>query len=206
MLFPAGRPVLMAILGADGAASARPAAEGGADLIQIRAGDVRSRDLAVLARAITAALPGGDRVIVNGRPDLAELVGALGVHLKESGLPVASVRKHFPGLVVGVSRHDRAGLVRAADEGADYAIFGPVFETPGKEARALGLDRFRAAIDGLSLPVVAVGGITSDNAARVLAAGAAGVAAIRPFQDAGVAAFRAADLRRALDRADGNPD
>jgi thiamine-phosphate pyrophosphorylase len=185
--------------------SARPALEGGADLIQIRAGDLPSRDLAALARAITAAIPGGDRVIVNGRPDLAELVGALGVHLKESGLAVASVRKHFPGLAVGVSRHDRAGLVRAADEGADYAIFGPVFETPGKEARAVGLDRFRAAVDGLSLPVVAVGGITAENAAGVLAAGAAGVAAIRPFQDAAVAAFRAADFRRALDRAGGNP-
>ena len=67
------------------------------------------------------------------------------------------------------------------------------------------VDRFRAAVDGLSLPVVAGGGITAENAAGVLAAGAIGVAAIRPFQDAAVAAFRAADLRRALDRAGGTP-
>lgn len=201
MLFPAGHRVLMAILGEGGEASARPCLEGGADLLQIRAGELPPHDLVTLARGILSATKAGDRIIVNSRPDLAELVGALGVHLKETGLPVAMVRKHFPGLVVGVSRHDRAGLQRAADEGADYAIFGPVFETPGKEARATGLDRFHAAIDGLAIPVLAVGGITAATAPEVLRSGAAGIAAIRPFRDAATAALHTADLRRTLDGA-----
>lgn len=201
MLFPSGHPVLMAILGSGGDACAGPSLAGGADLLQIRAGDLPPHDLAELARALVATTRAGDRIIVNSRPDLAELVGALGVHLKETGLPVAMVRKHFPGLVVGVSRHDRAGLIRAADEGADYAILGPVFATPGKEVRALGLDRFRAAIEGLAMPVLAVGGITSETAPDVIRAGAAGIAGIRPFADAATAAVGAADLRRALDDA-----
>lgn len=142
----------------------------------------RPEGLLGVARGIVAAAP-RSRVVVNSRADIALLAGAHGVQLKESGLPVRDIRRTFPGLAVGVSRHDREGLERAEAEGADWAILGPVFPSPGKEDRALGLDGFERAVRGLSIPVWAVGGIEPANAASCLCAGATGVAAIRPFVD-----------------------
>jgi thiamine-phosphate diphosphorylase len=157
------------------------------------------RDLAKLVQAVIAEVGSADRVIVNSRPDIAEMAGARGVHLPESGLDPGAVRRAFPRLAIGVSRHDRPGLERAVGEGADYALLGPVFGTPGKEA-ALGLVRFGDLIFGMSLPLLAVGGITPENAGLLIEQGAIGVAAIRPFADPGTASVRAESLRSALDR------
>lgn len=190
----------MAIVGPRGARSAGASVDGGADLVQVRARSLPAAALLDLVRAVILEVGDPLRVIVNSRPDIAALTGARGVHLPESGFDPRSVRAAFPGLWVGVSRHDRAGLERAASEGADYAILGPVFETPGKEDRALGLDRFEDLVTGLGLPVVAVGGLTASNAARVIAGGARGVAAIRAFEDPSQAGAAAASFRAALDQ------
>jgi thiamine-phosphate diphosphorylase len=192
------RSILMAIVGPDGAFSAARAVQGGADLIQVRARELPARDLIALVRAVVSQGVPAERVLVNGRPDIAELTGTLGVHLPESGLDPGEVRRAFPGLVIGVSRHNRVGLDRAVGEGADYALLGPVFATPGKESHALGLPGFGEAVRGLPLPVLAVGGMTSENAASVVDSGARGVAAIRPFLVPEMAHAAAAGFRLAL--------
>jgi thiamine-phosphate diphosphorylase len=148
-----------------------------------------------LVRHIIGEVGRADRVIVNSRPDVAELLGCLGVHLPENGLRPRDVRAAFPRLMIGVSRHDRTGLEMASDEGADYALLGPVFQTPGKEFLALGGRVFERTIGHIGCPVLAVGGITTRTAAAIFSRGAAGVAAIRPFTDATTAKARAKDFR-----------
>lgn len=190
----------MAIVGAGGARSAGEAIRGGADFVQVRAKELTSRDLAGLVRDVIAEVGRADRVLVNSRPDIAELTGAGGVHLPESGLDPLGVRRSFPGLLIGVSRHDRAGLLRARDEGADFALLGPVFETPGKERRALGMPRLQELLTGVGLPVILVGGVTPGSATTLISAGARGVAAIRPFEDPKAARSSAEAFRQALAR------
>ncbi len=191
----------MAIVGEGAARSAGEALRGGADLVQVRAKGLGSRELLALVREVIAEAGGADRILVNSRPDIAALAGARGVQLPESGLDPRSVRRAFPGLLIGVSRHDREGLERAAAEGADFAIVGPAFETPGKEARALGLARLKELLRDLPLPVLVVGGIAPADASPLRALGARGVAAIRPFAKPHAAATAAAAFRQALDEA-----
>jgi thiamine-phosphate diphosphorylase len=121
---------------------------------------------------------------VNSRPDVAVAGGAQGVQLPEDGLPVRDVKRAFPDLVVGASRHSVEGARRAEAEGADFVLMGPVFDTPGKEGRVLGLGPLSEAARSLGIPVHAVGGIDAVNARQVVEAGAHGIAAIRPFLQA----------------------
>lgn len=162
----------------------REAARAGADFIQVREKDLESRDLFGLVAELVAAVSGtGARVLVNGRPDIALAAGAAGVQLPEDGLPVIGVKRAFPAMIVGASRHDADGAGRAAAEGADFVVLGPLFPTPGKEGAALGLEAFGSIARGAGLPVHAIGGIDAASAAGAVRAGAAGVAAIRPFLD-----------------------
>lgn len=167
----------------------RAAAAAGVDLVQLREKDLAGAPLLELARAVVGAVSGTSaRVLVNGRPDVAVLSGAHGVELPAQGLPIADVRRAFGSLLLGASCHDVEGARAAAAAGASLILFGPVFATPGKEARAQGLEALRAVARAVDVPVLAIGGVDADSAARVLAAGAAGVAAIRPFlEDAGEA-------------------
>ena len=127
----------------------------------------------------------GAVVLVNDRADIARIAGADGVHLPERGLPVADARRVAgPGALVGRSVHDVDGVGSARDEGADYAMLGPVWATATHLDRpALGLALLEKAA-GLGLPVIAVGGVTPERAADCAAAGAAGVGAIRALWDA----------------------
>ena len=193
-------PLLMAIVSEGGALAARRALQGGADLVQVRAKRLSTRQLRSLVSEVIEECGGGQRVLVNSRPDIAELTGALGVHLPEDGLDPRSVRRSFPGLLVGVSRHDRPGLEAAVASGVDYALLGPVFETPGKGAWALGRDRFEEMGRGIAIPVFGVGGIDPATAGEVIAAGARGVAAIRPFHDPSGAFAAAASIRSGLEQ------
>ena len=198
-VFESPRPVLMAIVGPSGARSAGAAIRGGADLVQVRAKEMTSRQLTALVREVICEVGRADLVLVNSRPDIALLTGALGVHLPESGLDPRSVRQAFPGLLIGVSRHDRIGLERADSQGADFAMVGPVFETPGKETRALGVARLSELLFGLKIPVLAVGGVAPHHAFALLACGASGLAAIRPFANPEGASPAATSFREALD-------
>jgi len=129
---------------------------------------------------------------VNDRLDVALAAGAEGVHLGERSLPVPEVhrflQKHMKGeqFLVGVSVHALMSVQEAAANGADYVIFGPVFPTPSKLqfGPPRGLQELAEACKAVAIPVLAIGGITVENAPGCVMAGAAGVAAIRLFQDA----------------------
>jgi thiamine-phosphate pyrophosphorylase len=158
------------------------AARAGVDAIQVREKDLADRALCELVSAVVAAAAGtGTRVLVSGRPDVALAAGAAGVQLPEEGLAVADVRRAFPSLTVGASCHSVEAVRRAAGEGADFVLLGPVFPTPGKEDRALGTAVLAAATAAVAVPVHAIGGVTPARVPALRAAGAMGGAAIRPF-------------------------
>lgn len=169
----------------------RNAAAAGVDWIQIREKDLPTRQLDHLVRhAIECAQGAGTKILVNDRLDVALAAGAGGIHLGEASLPVAAVSqwKRSRGnteFTVGVSCHSTEAASAAERDGADYIFFGPVFATPSKAAFGppQGIERLRAVCAAVRIPVLAIGGITSENAATCIEAGAAGVAAIRLFQD-----------------------
>ncbi|HEY2944621.1 MAG TPA: thiamine phosphate synthase [Vicinamibacteria bacterium] len=174
--------------GADLAALAAAAAVAGVDWIQVREKDLPDGALLRLARAVVEAVARTRaRVLVNGRPDVAELAGAHGVQLPEEGLPVAEVKRCFPRLIVGASRHSLDGARRAEAEGADFVLLGPVFPTPGKNRPPLGLGTLAEVASALRVPVHAIGGVSAENAGAARHAGARGLAAIRPFLEPDVA-------------------
>jgi thiamine-phosphate pyrophosphorylase len=155
----------------------------GIEMIQLREKDLDGAALLALARTIVGAAAGaGTRVLVNDRLDVALAAGAHGLHLPSDGLPVALARPHVDHL--GVSTHTPAEARAAEENGADFVVFGPVFDTPGKTG--VGLDPLREVAAALTIPVLAIGGITEDNTPLVLDAGAAGIAAIRMFQQPGL--------------------
>ncbi len=159
----------------------------GIDLIQIREKDLADRELFLLVKKVVAlARPTQCRVLVNGRADVALAAGAHGVHLPSTGLHVGDVRPWLPeGFLVGVSVHSRAEAVEAWTSGADYVLLGPIFPTPSKAGMGppLGLAAFHDICSEVSLPVIGLGGISAETVQTVLQAGAAGVAAIRLFQE-----------------------
>jgi thiamine-phosphate diphosphorylase len=187
--------------GADAAAlvaRVAAAARAGVDVVQVREKALTDRALLALVSAMRAAVASTPtRILVNGRPDVAVAAGADGVQLPEEGLPVAEVKKAFPSLTVGASCHSVEAARRAAGDGADFVLLGPVFGTPGKEERALGLDILAEAAAAVTVPVFAIGGVTPVGVPGLRAAGARGGAAIRPFRDgpadAIMRAFRAAE-------------
>jgi thiamine-phosphate pyrophosphorylase len=109
------------------------------------------------------------------------VTGAAGVQLPADGLPVEEVRRAFPALAIGASCHSLAEARRAEGEGADFVVLGPVFPTPGKETRVLGVEALAETVRTLRIPVHAVGGVDASTARIAAAAGAAGVLAIRAF-------------------------
>ncbi|MFQ5720741.1 MAG: thiamine phosphate synthase [Acidobacteriota bacterium] len=132
----------------------------GADMIQIREKDLPDGQLLDLARRAVAM--GRAEVFVNGRADIALAAGASGVHLPADGVPVEAVKSTWPGrLRVGVSTHSLRQARRAADGGADFITFGPVFETESKKAYGppVGVEALEAVVREVAVPVFAIGGI-----------------------------------------------
>ena len=168
------------------------AARAGVDWIQIREKDLSGRELAALVSEALRRSTDSCNILVNDRLDVAYALGAGGVHLGGQSMPVQAARRlvrerKFAGnFLLGVSAHALESAREAEQNGADYVIFGPVFKTPSKVAFGLpqGLTRLAEVCRSVAIPVLAIGGITSENARDCLAAGAAGIAAIRMFQDA----------------------
>jgi thiamine-phosphate diphosphorylase len=166
------------------------AARAGVHLIQIRQLDMESGALARLVGHAVAAVRGtGARVLVNDRVDVALAAGAHGVHLRGNSVAASRVRTVVPpGFVIGRSVHSPEEASRAAlDGGLDFLVFGTVFETRSKPGvDTAGTARLAVACDAVSLPVLAVGGITAPRLRDVAAAGATGFAAIGLFADASI--------------------
>lgn len=172
-------------------------ASAGVDWVQIREKDLSARELAALTRGalFRAAHSQGrsqsTRILLNDRVDVALAEGAGGVHLGENGLPVSEVVRLVEthaahhDFLVGVSCHSLEAAKWAAVGGASYLFFGPVFHTPSKAAFGppQGLERLAEVCRAVAIPVLAIGGITLENAGACFAAGAEGIAAIRLFQD-----------------------
>jgi thiamine-phosphate pyrophosphorylase len=186
----------------------------GVDWVQIREKDLAARQLAALTREVIARtrVVGSNcaaRIIVNDRVDVAVTEKAGGVHLGETSLPVSDVAKwvkrsasvvvvsddgvasQFPAaahedFLIGTSCHSLESARAAVRDGADYVFFGPVFATPSKAkfGEPQGAKKLAAVCSAVSVPVLAIGGITLENAGECIAAGAVGIAAIRLFQDA----------------------
>ena len=109
---------------------------------------------------------------------MARAAGADGVHLPSRGLPVAQARALLgPNRLVGVSCHAPEEIAAAYSDGADFALFGPVWDSPGKAAR--GAAALKDAVRAAPFPVLAIGGVTAETASQAMEAGAAGVACIR---------------------------
>jgi thiamine-phosphate pyrophosphorylase len=160
--------------------AARAAADG-VDMIQIRAKQLSARELSSLARAVLR-VTSSSRVLVNTRTDVALACGAHGVHLPAGAMAPDRIRPIAPaGFLIGVSCHTIDELRTAEREGADFAVYGPVFPSVSKPLTPLGIDAFRDAAASVRLPVYALGGVTAQNAPQCLEAGAAGVAGISLF-------------------------
>ena len=156
------------------------AVEGGANLVQLREKDLPAAELLALAEKLRAFTQGRALFLVNDRLDVALACSADGVHLPERGLPVAVARR-LAGeeFIIGRSVHSVAEAVRAQDEGADYVQVGTVFASrshPDQPVAGLGL--LEAVAAAVSIPILAVGGITSANVGEATGAGASGAAVI----------------------------
>ncbi len=155
--------------------------EAGVRLIQVRSKTLGSGAFLDLSRQVVeAARPHGASVIVNDRPDVAVLAGADGVHVGQDDLPPEAVRRVMATGILGLSTHSREQFDAALATPATYLAVGPVFGTGTKDTGypAIGLDLVRWTAARSDRPVVAIGGITAENAPDVLAAGAASVAVI----------------------------
>jgi thiamine-phosphate pyrophosphorylase len=163
----------------------RIAVEEKISLIQIREKRLSARRLFELTAEAAAITRGSaTRLLLNDRADIALAAKADGVHLKANSLPVAVTRNNFPkGFIVGVSTHTFEATANASRNGADFAVFAPVFDTPGK-GEPHGLLALTEICKKLRpFPVIALGGIDETNYQSVLAAGATGIAAIRLLND-----------------------
>jgi len=172
-------------------------AAAGVEYIQLREKDLESRALEEMALKAMAALSNSrTQLLINSRTDVALACGAHGVHLPANGLPASDVRSIFARAgrsepVIGVSTHSAAEVASAESHGASFAVFAPVFEKSGSANRE-GLEQLRRICHRTEaaqppMPVWALGGITLENAEQCAAAGAAGIAAIRLFQQNDVA-------------------
>ena len=180
------------------------AARAGVDWIQIREKDLSGRSLARFVLEARKRVPRGCRILINDRLDVACALEADGVHLGEGSLPVQEAnrllreRKLTRDFLLGASTHSLEAAFTAEKVGADYVVFGPVFATPSKAPYGppQGIERLTEVCHTLSVPVLAIGGIAVHNAQTCRQAGAAGIAAIRLFQDADDVAGVVKALRR----------
>ena len=185
------------------------AAQAGVDYIQLRERDLSAREFLQLALEVVACVRKAGpatKLLINSRIDVAIAAGADGVHLRSDDIKASEARAIWAkaikrtDCVIAQSCHTLIDVLNAEGHGADFVVFGPVFGKQGSAAPATGVEAI-ARVTGrgvtpdpkveagqsLKMPVLALGGITRENAAACVEAGAAGLAAIRLFQRGEVA-------------------
>jgi thiamine-phosphate pyrophosphorylase len=159
--------------------------EMGVEWIQIRDKDLASRPLIDLARRILQLdNPHGAKILINSRMDIALAAGAAGLHLPAGSIAPRRWKEIAPpGFLIGMSCHTVEEVIAAETSGANYVLFGPVFAPLSKSSGlpARGLEGLAQAARSVRIPVLALGGVTRDNAGSCVTAGAAGIAGITLF-------------------------
>lgn len=174
----------------------------GVRAIQLRERDLGTRDLLALAEPLRrAVMAQGAKLLINDRADLAMVLPTAGVHLRETSLPAAVVRKLLaPEQLVAVSVHSVDGVRAAEDQGADFVVLGPIYETPSKRefGAPLGLRVLEEAASRVRIPIFGIGGVTAARARDMRRAGAHGVAVISALLAAGNVGAAARELLDAV--------
>jgi thiamine-phosphate pyrophosphorylase len=158
----------------------RQVIQGGAKIVQLRDKTTAKKDLLTIAQKMrNLCAENGVLFIMNDTLDIALAVGADGLHIGQEDLPVNVARKLAPiDMVIGCSVFNAKQAQEAVAAGADYVAVGAIFPTPTKDTVVVGLERLRMVREAVSVPLVAIGGITKDNAAEVKKTGANSVAVI----------------------------
>ncbi|CBK42755.1 Thiamine-phosphate pyrophosphorylase [Nitrospira defluvii] len=167
----AGRP-LVSVVGR--------AVNAGVRAVQLRERDLPIRALLSLSLDLQRELP-DMQLFINDRVDLAVGLGCRGVHLRESSLPAPVVRTLLrPSQLLGLSVHSIQGAVAAERHGADFVVLGPIYDTPSKReyGAPLGLQVLEQAARAVTIPIFAIGGMTTSRTREMLQAGAFGVAVL----------------------------
>lgn len=190
-------------LGAAAVETVASAISGGATAIQLRSKSSTTLETLALARHLRMVTQDRALFIVNDRADIAVACGADGVHVGPNDLPVEDVKRFFPGLIVGGSANsiDRARALEAL--GADYLGCGAVFDARAVKPDATspqGVQWLAHMAEAITIPFVGIGGITVENAASVISAGACGVAVVREIGSAASPARAATRLAEAVAR------
>lgn len=178
---------------------ARIASVAGVDIIQVRERGLDGMPMELLIRAMQKVVLPQTRIVINSEIGLAAKLG-LGVHLPEAGPSIIEAREVLGGdALVGRSVHSPEAA--AESTGANYLVAGHVFETGSKPGRPpMGLDRFAAIVGEVSVPVLAIGGITPERVPDALRSGAAGVAVLSPLTRLDTISATAAAYRNALEQ------
>ena len=155
-------------------------------MVQLREKDLSARDLFELGTRVQNAIAGRAKLIVNDRVDVALALNADGVQLPEDGFSVADARRIVgPNLLIGRSVHSVNGAVEAQSDGADFLIAGTIFPSPSHpDSPRQEVDFLRALCREVSLSILAIGGVTSQNVREVMEAGCSGVAVISAISEA----------------------
>jgi len=164
-------------------ALAQANARANVDFIQVREPGLTVRELGDCVRGFIRQ--GGPRILVNDRADVAIACNAAGVHLRDGSVSPKIIRRIAPpGFVITVACHDAEAVLRAEGEGADYAVLAPIFAPLSKPfaGPTVGLEGLREIVLRAQIPIIALGGVTVENAPLCIDAGAVGVAGISMFQ------------------------
>jgi len=183
------------------------AVRAGVEMVQVREKSLTAREALAWSREIAAAAtPGRTEVYVNGRFDIALAAGVGGVHLPSSGIPVGDVRRAAgEEFRIGCSTHSLSQAQAAEEAGADFIVFGPVYETPSKAryGSPVGLGALETVLTSVKIPVYAIGGIKPENVGPIAALPVAGAAVISAIAGARDRAAAVEKFRHAARRARG---
>jgi thiamine-phosphate pyrophosphorylase len=186
---------------ADAKAKAEVMIAGGIDLLQLRAKNQDTEEIAKLAAELHGlCFAAGVPLIINDHAEIAPRVQAEGVHVGQDDMPITEARKVAgPNCFVGKSTHSVDQAIRAFYEGADYIGFGPIFATPTKPDYApIGLDEIRKVHDAVRIPIFCIGGIKLENLSQVMEAGAHRVVIVSGLLQAADTAEYARSLKKLL--------